>query len=129
MPKTLQNHIKERAAKGDTLEVVWVSCEGESPADIENIGVAAKAKYYSLNMEQGFLGRYFPYKNTEGYLQPLVAVQFEAVKRKCSIYLMIFNSNSFHIFQPVFWLTSNAKLGLRTSSMIVKTDAARYISS
>jgi hypothetical protein len=29
----------------------------------------------------------------------------------------------------VFWLTSNAKLGLRTSSMIVKTDAARYISS
>lgn len=86
MPESLKEHIEQRnRTKG--LEVVWVSCEGENPADVENLaqGIAELKpviKYMSLDQEQGFHGRYFPYKNTEGYLQPLVAVQFGSVKRK-----------------------------------------------
>lgn len=79
MPKSLKNHIEKR--QGEALEVVWVSCEGENPADIENLGEGTS--YKSLSGEQGFLGRYFPFKNTEGYLQPIVAVQFTTITRKC----------------------------------------------
>lgn len=56
--------------------MVWVTCEGENPADIENIG---SIQYLP---ERGFAGQYFPFKNTEGYLSPLVAVYFENPKRK-----------------------------------------------
>lgn len=49
---------------------VWVSCEGENPADVENVG---PIEYYP---RQGFPGYYYPYENSEGYLSPLVAVHF-----------------------------------------------------
>lgn len=80
MPKKLQSHIRERFTSQASTEVVWVSCEGENPADIENLG--EKIEYKSLNLEQGFHGNYFPYKNTPGYMQPLVAVRFLSVKRE-----------------------------------------------
>lgn len=57
------------------LNTVWVSCEGENPADLENIG---PIKYIP---NQGFPGYYFPYENSEGYLSPLVAVHFERPMR------------------------------------------------
>lgn len=78
MPETLKSHIKSRDNSKKDLNVVWVSCEGENPADIENLGNSIS--YYSLGSEQGFLGNYFPFMNSEGYLQPLVAVQFSSVK-------------------------------------------------
>lgn len=53
------------------LNTVWVSCEGENPADVENIG---SIKYIP---HQGFPHYYFPYKNYEGYLSPFVAVHIE----------------------------------------------------
>lgn len=53
-----------------------MSCEGESPADVENIGPVS---YYP---RQGFPGYFFPYENSEGYLSPLVAVQFTRPQRK-----------------------------------------------
>lgn len=56
--------------------LVWVSCEGENPADNENI---KSIDYYP---RMGFPGFYFPYKNVEGYTPPLVAVQF-SVQSKC----------------------------------------------
>lgn len=59
-----------------TQHVVWVSCEGENPADVENIG---SISYYPL---QGFPAYYFPFKNLEGYLPPLVAVHFSGPKSK-----------------------------------------------
>lgn len=59
------------------LNTIWVSCEGENPADLENIG---PIKYYP---RQGFPGYYFPYENSEGYLSPLVAVHFQRPVRKC----------------------------------------------
>ncbi|XP_063244574.1 sodium/potassium-transporting ATPase subunit beta-2-like isoform X1 [Bacillus rossius redtenbacheri] len=70
MPEDLKTHIRDRK---DTPEMntVWVSCEGENPADIENIGAI---QYYP---SRGFPGYYFPFRNTPGYLSPLVAVYFE----------------------------------------------------
>lgn len=52
---------------------VWVSCDGENPADKEYLGPII---YYPKDI-QGFPGYYFPYLNSEGYLSPLVAVKFE----------------------------------------------------
>lgn len=81
VPKGLRDHFINRAKDPKKLEVVWVSCEGENPADIENLGTVIS--YKSMGGEQGFLGKYFPFKSTPGYLQPLVAVKFETVKREC----------------------------------------------
>ena len=48
-----------------------MSCEGENPADVENIG---SIQYIP---RRGFPGYYFPYKNQEGYLSPIIAIWFE----------------------------------------------------
>lgn len=72
MPAELKEHIqKEETTGGKKLNTVWVSCEGENPADVENIG---PVKYYP---NRGFPGYFYPYENSEGYLSPLVAVHFE----------------------------------------------------
>lgn len=60
----------------EQLNTVWVSCEGENPADIENVG---PIKYYP---RRGFPGYFYPFENSEGYLSPLVAVHFERPVRK-----------------------------------------------
>lgn len=57
--------------------MVWVSCAGENPADVENIGAAIH--YFP---QRGFPGQYFPFENVDGYLSPVVAVYFEEPKRK-----------------------------------------------
>lgn len=76
MPKHLKDYIKQKVATDkEALNTVWVDCEGENPADAENIGAI---KYYP---HRGFPGYFFPFKNTEGYLSPLVAVNFEEPKR------------------------------------------------
>lgn len=49
---------------------IWVSCEGENPADVEYLG---PIQFYPPI--QGFPGYYFPYRNSEGYLSPLLAVR------------------------------------------------------
>ncbi|XP_076255063.1 sodium/potassium-transporting ATPase subunit beta-2-like isoform X1 [Rhynchophorus ferrugineus] len=72
MPKQLKDHIKSINSTRDRRNI-WVSCEGEMPADKEYIG---SITYYPQNF-QGFPGYYFPYLNREGYLSPLVAVRFE----------------------------------------------------
>lgn len=64
------------------LNTVWLSCEGENPADIENIG---QIEYYP---RQGFPGYYFPYENSEGYLSPLVAIHFTKPTRKLTLFLV-----------------------------------------
>jgi sodium/potassium-transporting ATPase subunit beta len=80
MPDRLKEHIRNRSRLRIETNVVWVSCEGENPADIENLGNGIS--YYSYYGEQGFSGNNFPFMNTKGYLQPLVAVQFTTVKRE-----------------------------------------------
>lgn len=52
------------------MHSVWLTCDGELPDDKEHVG---RVKYLP---EQGFPGFYYPYVNGEGYLSPLVAVQF-----------------------------------------------------
>ncbi|KAF7989745.1 hypothetical protein HCN44_008419 [Aphidius gifuensis] len=72
MPTSLKSHINSlKASNPRALNTIWVSCEGENPADQENIGPIKYMPY------QGFPGFYYPYENSEGYLSPLVAVQFE----------------------------------------------------
>ncbi|XP_050504173.1 sodium/potassium-transporting ATPase subunit beta-2-like isoform X2 [Diabrotica virgifera virgifera] len=72
MPDNLKQHIR---GINNTRELrnVWVSCQGENPADVEYLGPIT---YYPRSV-QGFPGYYFPYLNSEGYLSPLVAVKFE----------------------------------------------------
>ncbi|XP_069691959.1 sodium/potassium-transporting ATPase subunit beta-2-like [Periplaneta americana] len=66
MPADLKNHILATDPK--ELNQVWVSCRGESPADRENLG---PIKYIP---SQGFPGYYYPYRNVNGYLSPLIAL-------------------------------------------------------
>ncbi|KAH9636187.1 hypothetical protein HF086_007139 [Spodoptera exigua] len=70
MPDDLKQHIKMVSGKPDA-NTVWVSCEGENPADVENIG---PVQYIP---RRGFPAYYYPFTNKEGYLSPLVAVLFE----------------------------------------------------
>lgn len=75
MPKQLRDHIYNVSKiDRDMLNTVWVSCEGENPADLEYIG---PINYYPI---QGFPGYYFPYENADGYLSPLVAVNIHRPK-------------------------------------------------
>ncbi|GFG29551.1 hypothetical protein Cfor_04666 [Coptotermes formosanus] len=73
MPKDLKDHIKDTTDPRER-NTVWVSCEGENPADVENIG---PIQYIP---RRGFPGYFFPFTNKEGYLSPLVAVWFERPK-------------------------------------------------
>ena len=74
MPESLKDHIKSLDEK--ERNQIWVTCQGESPADEEIIG---DVQYFPT---QGFPGYYYPFKNTPGYLSPLVAVKFIRPKRK-----------------------------------------------
>ena len=56
--------------------MVWMSCEGENPADVENIG---KINYYP---QMGIPTYYFPYKNQIGYKSPIMFAHLENPKSK-----------------------------------------------
>ncbi|KAK9872953.1 hypothetical protein WA026_020303 [Henosepilachna vigintioctopunctata] len=71
MPPELKHHIIHEITNPPKRNTVWVSCEGEYPVDVEFLG---HIEYYPI---QGFPGYYFPHKNLEGYLSPLLAVQFK----------------------------------------------------
>ncbi|KAK0160097.1 hypothetical protein PV328_007539 [Microctonus aethiopoides] len=80
MPNDLKNRIKTAKMRSpEELQTIWVSCEGENPADIENIGPI------QYKPRSGFPGYFFPYANSPGYLSPLVAVWFESPKRNVLI--------------------------------------------
>ncbi|XP_039305463.1 sodium/potassium-transporting ATPase subunit beta-2 [Solenopsis invicta] len=70
MPEDLKAHIKQKE-NANKLDTIWVSCKGENPADVENMG---PIEYIP---RRGFPGYYFPYNNTPGYQSPLVAVHFK----------------------------------------------------
>ncbi|XP_022914207.1 sodium/potassium-transporting ATPase subunit beta-2 [Onthophagus taurus] len=74
MPDDLKKHI-ETQANTENNQTVWISCEGENPSDNENIGSI------QYKPGRGFGSQYFPFKNVEGYLSPLVAVYFEKPTR------------------------------------------------
>ena len=64
---TVPDEIKDRYQD----YYITVSCDGELPADRENMGPLG---YYP---SAGFEYKYFPYLNQQGYRSPLVFVQFE----------------------------------------------------
>ncbi|XP_044751980.1 sodium/potassium-transporting ATPase subunit beta-2 [Coccinella septempunctata] len=74
MPEYLKQEIKEAENRND-YKYVWVTCQGENPADVENIGMIRYLPKW------GFSSEYFPFENVDGYLSPLVAVYFEKPKR------------------------------------------------
>jgi len=66
MPDQLKNLIRE--SRPDQ-SMIWLSCEGENPADRENLGPVV------YTPQQGFPAYYYPFKNTPNYLSPIVMVQ------------------------------------------------------
>lgn len=61
-------------------ENIWISCEGEGPADKENI------KQFQYFPHQGFPGYFYPFRNVKNYLSPLIAVMIVSPTRKYRIY-------------------------------------------
>ncbi len=69
-PEELKAHVNRQRDK----EQVWITCEGENPADME---AAGEMEYFPK--AQGFPGYYFPYNGqnkTHKYESPIVAVKF-----------------------------------------------------
>lgn len=56
--------------------MIWISCEGENPADIENLGPI------NYIPQRGFPGFYYPFMNQKGYMPPVIAINFERPKSK-----------------------------------------------
>jgi sodium/potassium-transporting ATPase subunit beta len=69
--KTWEEQHADRAG-----HMVWLSCEGENPADVENIG---EIKYYPY---PGIPSYYFPYQNQKEYKSPIVFAHLVAPKSK-----------------------------------------------
>ncbi|TRY67875.1 hypothetical protein TCAL_06434 [Tigriopus californicus] len=71
-PQSLITYIKEKEKSNDPMvgNMVWLSCEGENPADRENIGEIEYKPY------PGIPKYYFPYKNQKGYLSPAIFAHF-----------------------------------------------------
>ncbi|XP_063700319.1 sodium/potassium-transporting ATPase subunit beta-2-like [Culicoides brevitarsis] len=76
LPDDMPEELKLYIAKLPEAErnQVWITCKGEQPLDVENIG---PIQYVS---RRGLPAYYFPYVNTPGYLSPLVAVRLERPK-------------------------------------------------
>ena len=76
MPDDLKNFISTSATEHQKDNMVWFSCEGENPADIEHIG---EIEWYP---SPGVPKYFFPYTNQDGYLSPIVFAHFKNPKRK-----------------------------------------------
>lgn len=67
MPIELQTTIKE--IPNEKRENIWINCEGEGPADKENI------EQFEYFPHRGFPGYFYPFRNVKNYLSPLIAVR------------------------------------------------------
>lgn len=89
MPEDLKVYIADQ--KPAARKQVWVSCSGENTADQEVIG---PMQYFP---SRGFPGYYYPYKNEDGYMSPLIAIQFERPNRN---------------YQSIYNFTTNCQLSI-----------------
>ncbi|CAG9797080.1 unnamed protein product [Chironomus riparius] len=88
LPVNMPMYLKDSIVNSPypNQRVIWVSCEGENPADLENIGPVI---YYP---SRGFPHYFFPYKGQDGYLEPIIALYFErpitgiVVSVKCTLW-------------------------------------------
>ena len=88
LPDEAPQSLKQAVASAEDAKkkggMVWFSCEGENPADVENIG---KINYYP---RMGIPTYYFPYKNQKGYKSPIMFAHLENPKSKNKIALRTF---------------------------------------
>lgn len=77
IPADMPHELKETIAQRMKHELftIWVTCDGEAPADKDNIGPV------KLYPQDGFPGYYYPYRNKRDYLSPLIAIHFLNPKR------------------------------------------------
>jgi len=66
----LSDEVKHLISENPDKDIAWLTCEGENPADKENIG---QVLYHP---RPGFPAYYYPFVNTPSYLSPIVMVQF-----------------------------------------------------
>eukprot|EP00092_Neocalanus_flemingeri_P006793 GFUD01007336.1.p1 GENE.GFUD01007336.1~~GFUD01007336.1.p1 ORF type:complete len:347 (-),score=67.21 GFUD01007336.1:191-1231(-) len=73
IPKSIKDAFEKNIKDGnlDLNKRVWLECDGENPADKENIG---EINYYP---DRGVSASFYPYKNQKGYLSPVVFAQLE----------------------------------------------------
>lgn len=64
--------------------MIWVSCEGKTPADSENLGPILYLP------RRGFAGFYFPCRSEGQCTEPLVAVYIERPKSKNYFFHLLF---------------------------------------
>ncbi len=79
MPESLTRYINSSESglsPKEKDEMIWFSCEGENPADAEHIG---QVDYYP---RPGVPSYFYPYKNQDGYLSPVVFAHFSNPKRE-----------------------------------------------
>lgn len=74
MPEDLKEKIQSIDEHDKEAEMIWISCEGENPADVENLGPIQYIPH------RGFPGFYFPFMNQKGYMPPILAIHFERPK-------------------------------------------------
>jgi len=75
MPQALRDHIDGQRDK----DQVWVDCQPKNVADKEAL---KSINYFPASRGFSFpTGEHFPYKNQKGFKSPLVAVQFEPVRK------------------------------------------------
>ncbi|KAG5674762.1 hypothetical protein PVAND_004712 [Polypedilum vanderplanki] len=79
MPIYLKNYISNDHNRNQ--RAIWLSCSGEKDVDVEYVG---KIEYYP---SYGFPIYYFPSKNDESYLEPLIAVEFVKPQRGIAIFI------------------------------------------
>ena len=77
-PSSLRTQITELTTTQPKMmgQMVWLSCEGENPADKENLGEIA---YHPF---PGYPTYHFPYENQDDYLSPAVFAHLKNPKRK-----------------------------------------------
>lgn len=74
------NNLTESATK-EVQKFIYVKCEGENAFDKDNIG---QVDYYSMYPSRevgGIPTKYFPYRNQQNYLSPLVFAHFKDLKK------------------------------------------------
>ncbi|CRK90570.1 CLUMA_CG004272, isoform A [Clunio marinus] len=74
MPADLQDKIRNENLDEVKRKMIWISCEGENPADIENLGPI------SYLPAQGFPAHFYPFTNDKAYMPPILAIHFERPK-------------------------------------------------
>jgi len=81
MPDNIPPHIKKQFEtniedkKTHLNEKVWLDCQGENPADRENLGRV------TYKPDNGYSKHYYPYENQKQYLQPVVFAHLENPKK------------------------------------------------